>query len=180
MSSVLQDIRLSLRGFAKRPGYMAALVGTLALGIGASTAMFSLVDAALLKRLPFEDPDRLVAIWGVAGPERNPRGASLSAEVGPNDLVNLSCLRGVCGFGSILIPERYVLADAANNEDPQPMSFADLTAWGENVPEATEIAQIAFSSFGPSIAAIPIASSRAGKLNSTSNSRPIRVSVQPP
>jgi predicted permease len=78
MSSVLQDVRLALRGFAARPGYSAALVGTLALGIGASTAMFSLVDSAILKRLPFEDPDRLVAIWGVAGPERDPRGASLS------------------------------------------------------------------------------------------------------
>lgn len=77
MSSIVQDVRLALRGFVSRPGYTTALVATLALGVGASTAMFSLVDAALLRRLPFEDPDRLVAIWGVAGPERNPRGASL-------------------------------------------------------------------------------------------------------
>lgn len=77
MSSIIQDIRLALRGFVSRPGYSAALVATLALGIGASTAVFSLVDAALLRRLPFKNPDELVAVWGVAGPDRSPRGASL-------------------------------------------------------------------------------------------------------
>jgi predicted permease len=77
MSSIHQDVRLALRGFVARPGYSAALVGTLALGIGASTAMFSLVDAALIRSLPFRDPDALVVVWGVAGPERNPRGSSL-------------------------------------------------------------------------------------------------------
>lgn len=77
MSPVIQDFRLALRGFVSRPGYSTALVATLGLGIGASTAMFSLVDAALLRRLPFDEPDQLVAIWGVAGPERSPRGSSL-------------------------------------------------------------------------------------------------------
>ena len=77
MGSVIQDFRLALRGFVSRPGYSTALVATLALGIGASTAVFSLVDAALLRRLPFKNPDELVAVWGVAGPNRSPRGSSL-------------------------------------------------------------------------------------------------------
>jgi putative ABC transport system permease protein len=78
MDSLAQDLRIAVRGLRNRPGYTAALVATLALGVGASTAMFGLVDAALLRRLPFQDPEDLVAVWGVAGRERDVRGASLS------------------------------------------------------------------------------------------------------
>ena len=52
------------------------MILTLALGIGASTMMFSLVDAALLRPLPFEKSDRLAMLWGVAGPQRAIRGGS--------------------------------------------------------------------------------------------------------
>ncbi len=71
------DLRYAFRTMRTRPGFAAAVVGTLALGIGASTAMFSLVDAALLRRLPFDDPEKLVVLWGVAGPQRAIRGASI-------------------------------------------------------------------------------------------------------
>ena len=74
---MLSDLRYAFRTIRTRPGFAAAVVGTLALGIGASTAMFSIVDAALLRRLPFEQPDRVVVLWGVAGPERAIRGASI-------------------------------------------------------------------------------------------------------
>ena len=74
---MLSDIRYAFRTLRTRPGFAATIIVTLALGIGASTAMFSIVDAALLRRLPFADPSRLVVLWGVAGPERAIRGASM-------------------------------------------------------------------------------------------------------
>ena len=72
----LQDLRFAFRTLQTRPGLSAVVIATLALGIGATTATFSLLDAALLRPLPFERPDRLVFLWGVAGPERSLRGAS--------------------------------------------------------------------------------------------------------
>ena len=77
MRLATQDFRYAVRVLRARPAFTAAVVATLALGIGASTAMFSVVDTALLRGLPFADPDRLVVLWGLAGPERDIRGASL-------------------------------------------------------------------------------------------------------
>jgi predicted permease len=72
-----QDARLALRSLQSRPGFSAVVIATLALGIGTTTAMFSLVDAALFRALPFAEPDRLMFLWGVRGPERSIRGASI-------------------------------------------------------------------------------------------------------
>jgi predicted permease len=66
MSDLLRDVRFAARRLFATPLFTAATVLTLALGIGANTAMFTLVNGVLLKPLPFPEPDRLVGLWQTA------------------------------------------------------------------------------------------------------------------
>src|SRR5437870_5695934 len=63
MSPLLQDFRYALRTLSRSPGLSLVIVISLAIGIGANTATFSVVNALLLKPLPYPDPDRLAVLW---------------------------------------------------------------------------------------------------------------------
>jgi putative ABC transport system permease protein len=73
---MVHDLIVAARALAKRPAYALSVILTLTLGIGASTMMFSLLDAALIRPLPFDRPERLLMLQGVFGRERDVRGAS--------------------------------------------------------------------------------------------------------
>src|ERR1051326_442786 len=83
MDSVLQDIRYAIRTWVKSPALALVALTTIALGIGANTVIFSVVDAVLLRPLPFRDSNRVVVVWerrldhseaGSHGPGRNSVG----------------------------------------------------------------------------------------------------------
>ncbi|HJZ83081.1 MAG TPA: ABC transporter permease [Pyrinomonadaceae bacterium] len=82
MNTLFQDLRYGARMLLKRPGFTVVAIATLALGIGVNTAIFSLINAVLIRPLPFREPDRLVWSWG------NIRNGSNRASVSPLDYLD--------------------------------------------------------------------------------------------
>jgi putative ABC transport system permease protein len=118
MDTVLKDVRYAARVLRKHSAFTAAIVATLALGIGGSTAIFSLVNAALLRPLPFAASDRLAFLWGVAGPEREVRGASFPEVVDWRD--RSRTLTGVAAYNETSLNLR--TADEAQRVEAEMVS----------------------------------------------------------
>ena len=77
MEQLLQDIRHGWRALRARPLFVSIIVLTLSIGIGATTAMYSVIDATILRSLPFDEPERLVRLFGIS-PERGVTRGQLS------------------------------------------------------------------------------------------------------
>src|SRR5438105_5722661 len=65
MDSFLRDLRFVARSMARTPGFFVIVIATLGLGIGATTAIFSVVNGVLLRPLPYPQPERIVRVWQV-------------------------------------------------------------------------------------------------------------------
>ena len=81
---LLQDLRFALRTHLKRPGFAAVTIATLALGIGANTALFSVVNALLLRPLPYNEAGELLRLYG-----SNSTLGVTHSNLNPNDLLDI-------------------------------------------------------------------------------------------
>jgi putative ABC transport system permease protein len=81
MDTLLQDIRFAARMLFKSPGFTAVAIISLALGIGANTAVFSVINAVLLKALPYHDPQSIVLVWGEDKAVGSSRGQMSATDV---------------------------------------------------------------------------------------------------
>ncbi|HWW86594.1 MAG TPA: ABC transporter permease, partial [Vicinamibacterales bacterium] len=122
MDRLLSDVAYSFRRLAKAPSFAAIAIVTLALGIGANTAIFSLVKAVLIVPLPYADPDRLVMLWGkiekgattfLSGPEVRDYGNE--TQTFASVAVYTSTGANLTGGNGVQTPERVVVAAVSPN-----------------------------------------------------------------
>ncbi|HKS66550.1 MAG TPA: ABC transporter permease [Candidatus Acidoferrales bacterium] len=112
IESLLQDIRFALRMLRKSPGFTAVAILTLALGIGANTAIFSLIEAVMLRMLPVQNPQQLVQIK-VKSPRSQDPGSSVTTPIWEQVRDHQDVFAGVFAWS----PRTFDLADGGEEND---------------------------------------------------------------
>src|SRR5436190_6681571 len=112
MDTLLQDIRYALRVGVRSPGVTAVAIVALGLGIGANTAIFTIVNAVLLQRLPFRDSERIVALW-----EESTRQPGRHNVVGPSQFLRWSDRATVFDRMATLVDTRQNLTGGGTPEE---------------------------------------------------------------
>jgi len=118
MNALWQDLRYAVRLLRRQPGFAFVAIVTLALGIGANTAVFTVINGVLLRPLPYADPDRLVTLL-------NGRNGRLSAAFSPPNYVDITTQSGVFAGSAAFQPGT---ANLTGHGDPQRIEGAYVTA----------------------------------------------------
>src|SRR5689334_13069595 len=118
--SLLDELRYSIRTLLKHPGFVITVILILALGIGANSTIFSVVNAVLLRPLPYESPDRIVMIW-----ETNPSKGVKRSIVSPANFIDWKAQNQV--FDD-LAAFRFWYYTVTGGGDPQRYSGARVSA----------------------------------------------------
>ena len=120
LETLVRDVRYGWRMLSSHPGFSIVAILTLALGIGANTAIFSVINAVLLRPLPYGDPARLVLVW-----EKDGHHPQAHNTVSPPDFLDWSSRNGVFSDMAGLYDQR---ANLTGNGVPQEVVLQDVTA----------------------------------------------------
>jgi len=115
-----QDLRFGVRVLRKRPGFTTVIILTLALGIGANTAIFSVINSVLLQRLPYHDPDSLVMVWESDSQQTNSHNT-----VAPPNFLDWQSRNTVFSSMSFIFDER---SNLTGSGDPQEVIVQEVSA----------------------------------------------------
>src|ERR1043165_397451 len=118
METLLQDLNHSVRLFLRSPGFTVTAIAALALGIGANSAIFSVVNAVLLKPVPFPDPDRLIMFVNT-GPQGEFPGASPAKFVHWRNQTNI--VQDVTAF-------RFSVLNETSSGEPEQLRASQVSA----------------------------------------------------
>src|SRR5262249_43278008 len=110
MDNLIQDCRYAFRLFRKAPGFSLVIVLVLALGIGAATAVFSIINGILLRPLPYSDPERLLMVW------QTDRLRQIPSALSPSMFQTLTERASALAQAAAFQYESYTLADAGEAE----------------------------------------------------------------
>ena len=148
---ILQNVRLAVRGLLKTPGFTAVVVLTLGLGIGANTAIFSLVNDVLLRELPVRDPGELILFRNVEG-----RNGRLSRAGENNGSVDPATGRAASTSFSLLTFERLRSSGRALSHVFAFAPFNRMTLLIDGQPDTTDMGQLVSGDYFAGLGVSPV------------------------